>query len=190
MKSGVTILLTATAIFAIGIPFVLSDRSGTDADGVGVDSESILAAADEATTADAQGFDQLERSLARLRSQAETMRVDELRQETLAQTTDFLGFDDARRARFTKHVEAALASLAAARTELFATNNEVAAYADEPEGINARKEAWSRWQASQTEAADNLLGALEAAPRDALFAEKRKIWLLRLDSSLQAAQPR
>lgn len=163
-------LLSAGIVLAIGFPFVLGRHSG----------ERGLA-----TTVDAQEFDQLWRDLQSLHDGATELAPAEFKARAVRRTADFLELDPDQRLRFVEVVDLALTGLEDARARMERVDLATSG-AETPESITTRQDAWHRWRAEQRSASDRLMDALESSsPRHWLLAEKRLLWLLRLDYGTQ-----
>ena len=163
MSARATTALTAVLVLAIGLPIVFARKSWR--------SEVV------ATTVDAQDFDQLWLDLEALQ-QAKLNGAD-FERRFVARTAKYLQLGDA--AVLVGAVALALGDLEQARSRMeraLASSNGTAVPTTE-----VRRKAWGRWQEEQRAASDRLLAALQTTPRHGLLAEKRLLWLLRLDYS-------
>ena len=175
-------LIGACVVLAVGLPLVLWRHFGDET----VAPPQMVGAA---TTADVQGYDQLERDLQSLQRDAD-LGPDAFHDQTLALTLEFLQLDDDAAARFTTGVDQALEALRTARARMNKVNMELATAPYDDAAILARREAWSRWQGDQRAAGDLLRGALPNEARQQLLATDCLHWLLALDYGLRQSAER
>ena len=157
--------LSAVVVMVVGFPVVLAKQA-----------ENGLAAA---TTVEVQEFDRLWRDLGSLQARATGGAA--FRHSVVTRTGQYLQFATDQAASFAEQVDLALRKLKEARVRMQELDLRASKVADKAAAIRLRRDGWSQWQQEQRMAADRLLVHLHRTARHHLFAEKRLLWLLRLD---------
>ena len=166
-----TAVLSAAIVLAIGLPIVFSQRA----------QENTAVA----TTVDAKDFDQLWLDLQFLQDEAPELDAAEYKRRVVRKTARYLELDSDQELRFAEVVDLELGDLRDARARMEKINLQTTHSSENPLAVIALRNAWRRWQHEQKMASDRLLDALQSTPRHRLLAEKRLLWLLRLDYSMR-----
>ena len=187
------VLASAGIVFAIGLPR-LREKHQTPAEYV---SDEV------ATTEEAQEFDLMWTKLESLQKEATKLGPEQYKQLFLGSTTAYLKLDTEQVASFRNVVDEGLQRLEEARDhrttieKLRLTRQKDNAMGslqqdswsgESPALVAARRDTWTEWRDDQRETSDLLLSALQQSPRHDLLAERRLLWLLKLDFSLRDAQ--
>ena len=159
--------LSAVAVMVVGIPVVLARQAQ---DGLAV-----------AATVEVQEFDRLWRDLGNLQARATGTGEAVFRHSVVTRTGQYLQFDTDQTSRFAEQVDLALTTLKEARLRMQELDLRASKVADKAAATLLRRDGWSQWQQQQRVAADGVLVQLHRTARHHLFAEKRLLWLLRLD---------
>lgn len=167
MNSRLVVLLSAVIVMLVGLPFVLAKQAR--------DGRAV------ATTAEVQEFDRLWRDFEGLQSKAFETGDTVFKRSVVTRTGQYLKFEGDQEERFSEAVDLALMELKGARIKMQDLVLRASKISEKPAAIRLHRAGWSEWQQEQRLAADRLLASLHSSPRHRLFAEKRLLWLLRLD---------
>jgi hypothetical protein len=169
MNAPIVVMISAAVVLAIGTPLLVAKRSP------GL-----------ATTVEVQECDRLWRDLEALHDEAAELRGARFRREVVDLSVNYLEFDKDQETAFVEVVDVALTQLKDARDRMIEVEQQMSSDPQAPAAVKRRREVWSQCQLAQRSASDLLLAALESTPRHRLFAEKRLLWLLRLEYGLAA----
>ena len=179
-------LVSAVLVVAVGLPWLFRSRS----------TPSEYVPNRVATTKDIQEFDLMWSKLEVLQKQAAKLGPDEYKRRFIESTARYLALESDQKQNFVSVVNQGLHRLDEARHS-FKTkreNNEssetkaVGFNGESPTVIAARRDRWSQWRDHQRQTSDLLLAALQPTPRHKLLAERRLLWLLKLDFSLRFSE--
>lgn len=181
------VLVSAGVVMAIGVPWLLNRHR----------APAYYEAGKVATTEDIQEFDMMWSDLESLQEQSAQLDPRQYKQKFLERTIAYLRLDPEQTKTFEAVVDQSLERLNLAKDQLAAANKQTIQVkgeanhspreswsGEEPASIAARRDAWSRWSDDQRESSDLLLSALQSTPRHDLLAERRLLWLLKLDFGL------
>lgn len=176
-------------VFGLGFPWVYSrhseNREGLSSPDRSSPTQSSLGAravigSSLPSTEDVQAFDLLWRDLERLHRTAADLGSRNFKLEAVRKTSDYLEYEAPEREDFLERIDSALEVLREERARLEGPAEGEAA-------ILRRREQWDRWGVRQKEISDCLL-ELRPSSRLQLLAERRLLWLLRLDSGIRSAE--
>ena len=185
------VLASACIVFAIGLPSLLKKQS----------TPAEYIPGEVATTSEIQEFDLMWTELELLQKKSAELGPEQFKQQFLGSTTAYLQLDTKQTEKFLNAVDEGLKRLGQARDRLTTTRKPTAKAkgnadksqsdswsGESPAATVARRDAWSQWRDDQRKTSDLLLSVLQSSPRHDLFAERRLLWLLKLDFSLRVAQ--
>ncbi len=109
------------------------------------------------------------------------------RDEYLAATVKYLQLEDDERTKFEAAAAGALTSIDEARTAMQTAQEDTPYDEDDPDSIEAWKDAQATFKDQQNEAAEQLLAAIPERGRTTLLREEALRWVVRYDFGMQHA---